>query len=48
MLSVEPQNAEDVMSKVVCDISVSADGYGAGPNQTREKPFGDGPVERAG
>jgi dihydrofolate reductase len=46
MLSVEAQNAEDVMSKVVCDISVSADGYGAGPNQTREKPFGDGPVER--
>ncbi len=34
------------MSKVVCDISVSADGYVAGPNQTREKPFGDGPVER--
>jgi dihydrofolate reductase len=46
MISVETQNAEDVMSKVVCDISVSADGYGAGPNQTREKPFGDGPVER--
>jgi dihydrofolate reductase len=34
------------MSKVVCNISVSADGYVAGPNQTREKPFGDGPVER--
>lgn len=34
------------MSKVVCDISVSADGYAAGPNQTRDKPFGDGPVER--
>src|SRR5712691_714845 len=39
-------NVEGVMSKVVCDISVSADGYVAGPNQTREKPFGDGPVER--
>jgi dihydrofolate reductase len=34
------------MSQVVCDISISADGYGAGPNQTHEKPFGDGPVER--
>ncbi|MEJ3745082.1 dihydrofolate reductase family protein [Actinomycetes bacterium KLBMP 9797] len=34
------------MSKVVCDIAISADGFAAGPNQTREKPFGDGPVER--
>jgi dihydrofolate reductase len=34
------------MSKVVCDIAVSADGYVAGPNQTRDKPFGDGPIER--
>lgn len=34
------------MSQVVCDISISADGYVAGPNQTHEKPFGDGPVER--
>jgi dihydrofolate reductase len=34
------------MSRVVCDISVSADGYVAGPNQTRDKPFGDGPTER--
>jgi len=34
------------MSKVVCDIAVSADGYVAGPNQTQNKPFGDGPVER--
>jgi dihydrofolate reductase len=31
--------------KVVCDFSISVDGYGAGPNQTPEKPFGDGPVE---
>jgi dihydrofolate reductase len=29
------------MSKVVCDISVSADGYSAGLNQTEERPFGD-------
>jgi dihydrofolate reductase len=27
---------------VVCDISVSADGYSAGHNQTEERPFGDG------
>jgi dihydrofolate reductase len=30
------------MSNVVCDISVSADGYSAGHNQTEERPFGDG------
>jgi dihydrofolate reductase len=34
------------MSKVVCDVAISADGYVAGPHQTRERPFGDGPVER--
>ncbi|MFC6016789.1 dihydrofolate reductase family protein [Plantactinospora solaniradicis] len=33
-------------SKVVCDISISADGYAAGPNQTAEKPFGDGQVDQ--
>ena len=27
---------------VVCDISVSADGYSAGHHQTEERPFGDG------
>ncbi|MFI6820729.1 dihydrofolate reductase family protein [Micromonospora sp. NPDC050187] len=32
--------------RVVCDISISADGYAAGPHQTAEKPFGDGPVDR--
>lgn len=30
---------------VVCDITISADGYVAGPNQTLEKPFGDGVAE---
>jgi dihydrofolate reductase len=30
------------MSKVVCDITITVDGYVAGPNQTQEKPFGDG------
>jgi dihydrofolate reductase len=30
------------MSKVTADISVSLDGFAAGPNQSLEKPFGDG------
>ena len=34
------------MTKVTCDISVSVDGFAAGPNQTADKPFGDGPVDR--
>ena len=29
-------------NSVVCDISISADGYAAGPGQTADKPFGDG------
>jgi dihydrofolate reductase len=29
------------MTKIVCDISISADGYSAGHNQTEEHPFGD-------
>jgi len=29
------------MSRVVCDISVSADGFSAGYGQTEERPFGD-------
>jgi hypothetical protein len=33
-------------NKVFCDISISADGCVAGPGQTAEKPFGDGPVDR--
>ena len=28
------------MPLVACDISVSMDGYAAGPGQTREQPFG--------
>jgi dihydrofolate reductase len=31
------------MSKVICDISMSVDGFVAGPNMTEEKPFGDLP-----
>jgi dihydrofolate reductase len=33
-------------NRVVCDISVSADGYVAGPGQKADKPFGDGPVDQ--
>jgi dihydrofolate reductase len=33
-------------NKVFCHVSISADGYVAGRGQTREKPFGDGPVDR--
>ncbi|MGW0178130.1 dihydrofolate reductase family protein [Nocardia sp. NPDC003345] len=29
------------MSEVVCDISISADGYSAGLGQTAERPFGE-------
>jgi dihydrofolate reductase len=29
------------MSKVICGITMSADGYTAGLNQTEERPFGD-------
>ncbi|HEY4809470.1 MAG TPA: dihydrofolate reductase family protein [Solirubrobacteraceae bacterium] len=29
------------MGRVICDITVSADGYSAGLNQTEERPFGD-------
>jgi dihydrofolate reductase len=30
------------MPDVTCDISISLDGYAAGPNQRRDAPFGDG------
>jgi dihydrofolate reductase len=33
-------------NRVVCDISISADGFAAGQGQTADKPFGDGPVDR--
>ena len=29
------------MSRVVCDLTITADGYSAGHNQTEERPFGD-------
>jgi dihydrofolate reductase len=31
--------------RVVCDITISTDGYVAGTDQRADKPFGDGPVE---
>ena len=30
------------MARVVCDMSMSLDGYVTGPNDSRENPFGDG------
>ena len=33
------------MGQVVCDISVSVDGYAAGSDQTLDKPFGDVPAD---
>src|SRR5919197_1517743 len=30
------------MSKLRCDISISADGFVAGPNQSEENPLGEG------
>ena len=29
------------MGRVICDLSISVDGYSAGLNQTEERPFGD-------
>ena len=31
-----------MMAKVTCDLSMSLDGYVAGPNQTLEEPLGRG------
>lgn len=30
------------MARVICDMSVSLDGYVTGPNDSRDNPFGDG------
>ena len=30
------------MTRVICDMSMSLDGYVTGPNDSRENPFGDG------
>jgi hypothetical protein len=42
---VMKERKELAMSKIVCNITITVDGYVAGPNQTQEKPFGDGPGE---
>jgi dihydrofolate reductase len=34
------------MTKVTCDMAMSVDGFVAGPNQTIDKPFGDGVEDR--
>jgi dihydrofolate reductase len=34
------------MTKVTCDMAMSVDGFVAGPNQTMDKPFGDGVEDR--
>lgn len=31
----------DPTSRVTCELTISADGYSAGPNQTEQRPFGD-------
>jgi dihydrofolate reductase len=36
---------EPRMSRVTCDLAISVDGFTAGPNQTIERPFGDGEVD---
>jgi hypothetical protein len=37
-----PNREEAFMARVICDMSASLDGYVTGPNDSREKPFGDG------
>ena len=34
------------MTKVTADLAISIDGYAAGPDQSREQPFGEGARER--
>ena len=34
------------MSKVTCDISISLDGFAAGPNQSLDNPLGEGAEDR--
>jgi dihydrofolate reductase len=35
------------MAPVICDMSISLDGYVTGPNDSRQNPFGDGPRHAA-
>jgi dihydrofolate reductase len=34
------------MSKVMCDMAISVDGFAAGPNQSADNPFGEGVGDR--
>jgi dihydrofolate reductase len=34
------------MGKVTCDVTISVDGFAAGPNQTADQPFGEGGADR--
>jgi dihydrofolate reductase len=34
------------MSTITCDLAISLDGYVAGPNQSRDNPFGEGVEDR--
>ena len=29
------------LGRVTCELTISDDGYSAGPNQTEQRPFGD-------
>src|SRR5262245_30739338 len=35
-----------MVNNVYCDVAISADGYLAGPRQSADRPFGEGPVDR--
>jgi dihydrofolate reductase len=37
-----PYGEQAFMALVICDMSISLDGYVTGPNDSRENPFGDG------
>src|SRR2546430_1595118 len=37
-----PQGQEALMALVVCDMSISLDGYVTGPNASRQNPLGEG------
>jgi hypothetical protein len=34
------------MTKVICDMTTSVDGFAAGPNQSPDLPFGEGGADR--
>jgi dihydrofolate reductase len=44
--SAGPPMEASEMANVTCDMAVSVDGFVAGPNQSPDKPFGDGVGDR--